>query len=81
MNYKRFKYYIVVDGDNKPMAFDGNQFYYCNTERANSPFPLKYYTEKKARELIRKSNDWRVKKGFQIDEMRLMPIGNKNKSL
>lgn len=77
MNYKNYKYYIVVDEKNKPMAFDKDQFYYCESELNRSPFALKYYTKKQARKLIRQSNDWRIGNGFDAVGFKLMPIGNK----
>lgn len=74
MNYKRFKKYIVVDENYCPMSYDRNQFVYCNTEQNRRPFPVKIYTLKQAKELIKKTCEWRAKQGFLMGNYYLMPI-------
>jgi hypothetical protein len=74
MNYKRFQYYIVVDGENRPMSFYNDQFCYNDTECTSRPFALSYYTLKEARKLIKKTIEFRNSNNFSIDEYFLMPI-------
>ena len=79
MNYKKFKRYIVVNANRQPMAFStidkkGGQFFFCNTEEARRPFALKSYTLKQARDLIKKTLEWRSKKGLESGQYYLMPI-------
>lgn len=81
MNYKRFKRYIVVDEENRPMAYEDygkklGQFYYCQSERNRRPFPLKTYTFCEAKKLIKKTHAFRRSNFFQeqTDKYYLMPI-------
>lgn len=46
--------YIVVDSDERPMTFDGQQLCYVSTDKRNK-FYLQTYTQKEAEKYILKS--------------------------
>lgn len=83
MNSKKYRFYIVVDCDNRPMTYQrqstkGGQFVYCSSERHQSPLPLHVYSYKTARELIARTYKFRTDSGidvFKKDEtLYLMPV-------
>ena len=81
MNTKNYKKYIVVDEVNRPMSFNVNQFFYCDTHHARQPHPIETYTYKKAIELIKKAVEYRTKNNFPIGEYNLMPVAPKIKKI
>lgn len=76
MNYRKFKFYIVVDSKDKPMTFFENQFCYNDTEDNSRPFAIQLYTRREAMRLINKSIEFRKSLNFNIGEYVLMPIQN-----
>lgn len=80
MNFKKFKKYIVVNEENRPMSFKGNQFVYCQTHHNRSPFPLKLYSKEQAEYLIKKTVEYRIRRGFNVTDYNLIPVAPKIKS-
>lgn len=81
MNFKRFKHYVVVDEDNKPMSFQWmnnkqteGQFCYCSNHHCRRPSPILMYEKKEADILIRMSIMYRRRKGFTVGTYNLMPV-------
>jgi hypothetical protein len=70
--------YIVVDENNKPMAFEEDQFCYVPSmgRRVGRPssFKLESYSKEEAMRLIKKSHEYREKNNFSYTELYLMPI-------
>ncbi len=79
MNLKSYKKFIIVDEDNKPMAFSGDQLCYCHNQKAPVQFALQAYPLKTAQALIKKTIAFRRRHGFSIGKYYLMPIGKKSK--
>ncbi len=79
MNLKNYAKYIVVDIDQRPMTFCERQFYHADDETHRLPLAIELYSEKTARELIKKSIKYRISQNFPIGEYLLMPIGKKLK--
>lgn len=75
-NLKIFKKFIVIDADNEiPMSFDGDQFCYCtNDSWQDDHFPVRLYSYKRAKELIRRSNSYRIKNKMSPNNFKLMPV-------
>jgi hypothetical protein len=77
MKSKDFKYFIIVDENNWPMAFSESdeQICYCNNGKwGDDIFPVVIVTEKQAKEQIKKSKKYRNKWGWDIPGYRLMPV-------
>lgn len=79
MKRNNFKKFIIVDSDNRPMAFGKGQeqLVYCNRRKADrrlSNSPVIVYTEKQANEAISKTIDFRKSYGYDIDNYYLMPV-------
>lgn len=74
MNYRNYTHYIVVDSNRKPMSFHDNQFVYNESDRHRRPFPVQLYTHKEAKDLIKKSTDYRLKNNFSPTKYMLMPV-------
>jgi len=73
-NLKMFKKFIVI-GELGPMAWDKDQFCYCSKEGwQDDHFPLRLYSYKRAKELIRKSNANRTKWKMEPNSFKLMPV-------
>lgn len=69
------KYYIIVDENNKPMSWGGEQLCYCDNETwQDTPHLLKMYTEGFARGLIQKSIQFSKKNNGEVGTYRLMEI-------
>jgi hypothetical protein len=67
--------FIVVDENKMPMAFEQEQFCYCDDERwEDEKFPCKVYTKATAKKLIEKSTSYRKRNGFGDTKYFLMPI-------
>lgn len=74
----KYKKFIIVDDNNKPMSWEQNQLCYCtNNNWKDIHFPIKLYSKKRALELILKSNKWREKQGYSLNNYSIMPIYNK----
>jgi hypothetical protein len=82
MNYEHYKRYIVVDENNRPMSFLKDQFCYTDTEESRNPFSLQSYTLEKARELIKKTIEYRTANNYLSPDEQyiLMPICKKLKN-
>lgn len=74
MNYKKYTHYIVVDENRNPMSFQDGQFVYCETDGFRNPFPVKLYTFKEAKELIKKTITYRTNCNFSVGTYKLMPV-------
>jgi len=73
----KYKKFIVVDGDHKPMSFSGGQFCYCTSSYwQDTHFPVKTYSFRKANELITRSQMYRKRNGWPLpgDKYLLMPV-------
>ena len=71
--------YIVVDDKNRPMSFDGDQFYYVGSFKTTSkrktfPFPLKSYSKPDALILIDEHTHYREQRGWSETKLYIMPI-------
>lgn len=79
MKFKGFKKFIVVDRLFRPMAWYRDQFYYCDTETwEDDIFPIKIYSESRARKLIEQHKKFRLKTFKEKDvKLFLMPIKEK----
>lgn len=75
-NINDFSRFIVVDEDNKPMAWDKDQFCYCtNSHWQDDHFPIRTYSKKYAMELIKRSIAFRKKNKFvDLGDYLLMPV-------
>lgn len=72
LEYKKF---IVVDEDDRPMAFDGDQLCFCHTEDwQDDAWPVRIYSKETARRYIKKSIEFRKKNGFSDGQYKLMPV-------
>ncbi len=74
MNIKRYKKYIVVNEDYKPMTFQDEQFVFNEIHLNRNPFPVVLYTYEKATELIKLTIEYRIKNNFTLGEYYLMPV-------
>lgn len=83
MNYNRYKKYLVMIspynevGVFLPVGKKGGQFFRVGTEFQRRPLAAQSYSLKEARELIKKSYEFRRKKGINDDETKyfLVPFG------
>lgn len=75
-NLRNFKRFIVVDeSDGMPVAFDGDQFCYCSTERwKDTHWPVQTYSFDHAKKLIKKSAEYRKRMKYSEVTYLLMPI-------
>jgi hypothetical protein len=80
-NLKTYKKFIVVDREyGRPMAFQDHQFCYCTTEHwEDEHWPVIIYSYEEANELINRSKRYRKRKGFEVGEYLLVPVGKQRR--
>ncbi len=80
MAKKIFKYVIITDEDNRPMAWSENSFQLCyctdHSWKGSTPHPVEAYTIAKAIRLIEKSKAMRKKNNFSPTVYKTMPFNN-----
>lgn len=77
MKLKDFKYCIIVDKNDRPMAWDNvskQVCYCCNENMRDYIHPVKVVTIKTARAQIQKTIKNRKSWGFDVDEYCIMPV-------
>lgn len=79
MKYKSYKYVIVADKDERPMAWGDEQLCYCDNERwEDDIFPIKVITKQTAEKQIKRSIVYRKGRRFEPmtkrEDYLLMPI-------
>lgn len=71
---KEHKYIVVDEKNGKPMVFHQDQFVFVNRFHRRNAIPLRTYTEKQFKKLVRKSNEFRDAKNFDIGKYRKIRI-------
>ena len=69
----KFTHFIIVNENNKPMSFDGDQLCYNSTDR-RLKFGVQIYNEDQANKAIELSIKFRNKHGFTIQGYKKMPV-------
>jgi hypothetical protein len=77
-NLKKFKKFIICDADyGIPMSFSGEQLCFCTHEGwDDNDFPVKLYSYRRAKQLIKVSIDFRESNGFSPGNYVLFPVKN-----
>lgn len=72
---KEFTHVIVVDEDNRPMSWGGDQLCYCTNDRwQDEHHPVKIYTKATAKKLIAKTISFRTQNRMEPGNYRTMPV-------
>lgn len=74
---KKYPHVIIVDGNNKPMSWDAVSGQLCHCTNSNwedEIFPAEVYTVAKAKKLIKKSTEMRLKGKLSPSVYLTMPI-------
>lgn len=67
------QFFLVVDIKYRPLTFNGYQFTYAKIDN-RSKWPAELLTKEQAEEFIIKSNEYRSKRNFPVNQLRLLPI-------
>lgn len=67
------QFFLVVDTKYRPLTFNGYQFTYAKIDN-RSKWPAELLTKEQAETFITKSNEYRIKRQFPVNELRLLPV-------